>query len=51
MCLLVEQRHPEFPCAVAAEERAVRNGDLNFAGTGLPPELRHHEGGDAEDLR
>ena len=50
-CLIRERQHPEFPRAVAAEEQAVRRGDLNFGGIGLPPDLEPPEGGETGDPR
>lgn len=35
-----EQAHPEYEMARAAEEAAVRAGNLNFKGVGLPDDLR-----------
>lgn len=42
ICLACEERereHPDFAKACAAEEAAVRSGDFNFPGIGLPPDL------------
>ena len=50
-CLLKERQHPQFPRAVAAEEQAVRRGDMNFGGIGLPPDLQAPEGGETGDPR
>lgn len=50
-CLLRERQHPQFPRAVAAEEAAVRRGDTNFGGIGLPPDLEPPEGGEADESR
>ena len=50
-CLLKERAHPQFPRAVAAEEQAVRRGDFNFRGIGLPPDLQPPEGGETGDPR
>jgi hypothetical protein len=50
-CLLKERQHPEFPHAVAAEEAAVRNGDMNFPGIGLPPDLEPPRGGEIGETR
>ena len=50
-CLLKERAHPEFPRAVAAEEAAVRNGDMNFPGIGLPEDLRSPDTGQSDDPR
>ena len=38
-CLQKEQAHPRYPEAEAAELAAVRAGDLNFPGIGLPADL------------
>lgn len=35
-CEGVERAHPAYAAARAAEERAVRAGDFNFPGIGLP---------------
>ena len=37
-----EQAHPRYPAAKTAEDTAVRGGDMNFPGIGLPSDL---EGG------
>src|SRR5205823_3034422 len=42
ICLACEQRerqHPDYPKAVAAEEEALKRGDLNFPGIGKPADL------------
>jgi hypothetical protein len=39
-CRETERAHPGFAAARAAEEKAVRLGDWNFEGVGLPEELR-----------
>lgn len=36
-CKDTEQRHPDYKRAVAAEHEAVKGGDYNFPGIGLPP--------------
>lgn len=38
-CDRTERTHPLFEKARRAEEEAVRRGDLNFPGIGLPPQL------------
>jgi hypothetical protein len=50
-CLLREQAHPRFPEALAAEEDAVRRGDMNFPGVGLPQDLEPSRGGEADEIR
>ena len=35
-CLKHEQQHPDYGIAKAAELAAVKRGDLNFPGVGLP---------------
>jgi len=39
-CLSKEQKHPEYKEAKKAELAAVRNGNYNFAGIGLPGDLK-----------
>ena len=39
-CSEAEKAHPDYDKARDAEEAAVRSGNLNFAGVGLPEELR-----------
>ncbi len=39
-CDAVEQAHPDYPEAREAEKQAVLRGDFNYAGIGLPPDLR-----------
>ena len=39
-CLETEKRHPKYKEAEAAEHAAVKAGNYNFPGIGLPPELR-----------
>jgi hypothetical protein len=39
-CVAVEQAHPRYIEALAAEEEAVRQGNLNFPGIGLPLDLQ-----------
>ena len=50
-CLLKERQHPEFPRAVAAEEAAVCNGDMNFPGIGLPADLQSPDTGESDEPR
>lgn len=50
-CVAAEQAHPRFPEAVSAEEAAVRRGDLDFPGIGLPADLRPPEGGQSDEPR
>ena len=50
-CLLKEQAHPAFPRALAAEEAAVRRGDMNVPGIGLPPDLEPPRGGEIGETR
>lgn len=38
-CKEREERHPAYPEADRAETEAVRQGNYNFPGIGLPPEL------------
>ena len=40
-CIEKEQQHPEFPKAKEAEREAVKAGNMNFPGIGLPEDLRH----------
>lgn len=39
-CRALEEAHPSFPAAQRAETAAVRRGDYNYPGVGLPPGLR-----------
>jgi len=39
-CKEIEMRHPAYPAAHAAEVAAVRQGNYNFSGVGLPTDLR-----------
>ena len=39
-CTDREQAHPRFQEAVQAEHEACRNGEVNFPGVGLPPDLQ-----------
>jgi hypothetical protein len=39
-CSSGEKSHPEYKNAAEAEAEAVKRGNLNFAGTGCPPELK-----------
>jgi hypothetical protein len=50
-CVLKERAHPLFLEAGEAEEAAVRRGDLNFPGIGLPHDLQPPEGGDSVKQR
>ena len=38
-CAEAERRHPDYAKACEAELAAVRAGDRNFPGIGLPPDL------------
>lgn len=38
-CAKAERRHPDYAKACEAELAAVRAGDRNFPGIGLPPDL------------
>ena len=38
-CAEAERRHPDYAKACAAELAAVKAGDRNFPGIGLPPDL------------
>ena len=38
-CAAAERRHPDYAKACAAELAAVKAGDRNFPGIGLPPDL------------
>lgn len=39
-CAEKERAHPDYARAVARESEAVRQGDFNFPGIGLPNDLR-----------
>jgi hypothetical protein len=39
-CKAAERNHPKYREAADAEMAAVRNGNYNFPGVGLPPDLR-----------
>ena len=39
-CAAKEEAHPKFKDAKDREFEAVKAGDMNFPGIGLPPELR-----------
>lgn len=39
-CIDKERAHPDYPRARDVEMQAVLNGDYNFAGIGLPIDLR-----------
>ena len=41
-CKDVEEKHPRFAEARAAEEAAVRGGNRRFYGIGAPPELMNN---------
>lgn len=38
-CVIEEKEHPDFKMARDEEHRQVVNGNLNFAGVGLPKDL------------
>jgi hypothetical protein len=38
-CKRKERQHPAYPKAAEAENEAVRRGDMNFPGIGLPSDL------------
>jgi hypothetical protein len=38
-CLEKERKHPKYPEAVRTEAEAVKRGDLNYPGIGLPSDL------------
>lgn len=40
ICEEREKAHPKYPEAKRIENEAVRAGNYNFPGIGLPPELR-----------
>lgn len=42
-CAERERAHPRFEEARRVEREAVRNGDFNFPGIGLPSDLRGKE--------
>lgn len=42
-CKEKEAEHPEYEVAREAESRAVRRGDYNFRGVGLPADLERSE--------
>jgi hypothetical protein len=46
-CQDAEAAHPKYQEARAAENRAVRRGNFNFEGIGLPPELEVTDGEEA----
>jgi len=50
-CVLKERAHRQFAEAAKAEEAAVRRGDFNFPGIGLPADLQAPEGGETGDPR
>lgn len=39
-CYETERQHPKYAEADQAEIEAIRNGDFNFPGIGLPSDLR-----------
>ncbi|TLS48846.1 gamma-glutamylcyclotransferase [Paenibacillus antri] len=39
-CKKKEEAHPDYVRARQAEREAVRRGDGNYSGIGLPPDLR-----------
>ena len=39
-CLIKERKHKDYQKAVDVEHNAVKNGDFNFPGIGLPEDLR-----------
>ena len=39
-CKTVETKHPKYDEALAAECAAVKSGDFNFPGIGMPEDLR-----------
>jgi hypothetical protein len=47
----IEQAHPRFDEAVAAEEAAARRGDFNFPGIGLPEDVMPPRGGEIGETR
>lgn len=46
-CDARESRHPRYRAAVEADEQAIKRGDFNFPGIGLPDDLK---GGTDRDL-
>lgn len=44
-CKALEEKHPDYERARAVELEAVRNGNFNYPGIGLPADLR---GGSSE---
>lgn len=38
-CYVAERAHPDFERAHRVETEAVKRGDFNFPGIGLPPDL------------
>jgi len=38
-CSALEQKHPLFEAARAADEEAIKRGDMNFPGIGKPDDL------------
>jgi hypothetical protein len=39
-CIEKERAHPDFPKARDAEQKAIKNGDCNYPGIGLPGDLQ-----------
>ncbi|HUC91970.1 MAG TPA: hypothetical protein VMS09_08070 [Paenibacillus sp.] len=39
-CKKKEETHPAYEQARKAEQDAVRRGDMNFPGIGLPPDIK-----------
>ena len=50
-CVLKERAHPRFLEAAEAEEAAVRRGDFNFPGIGLPEDVMPPRGGEIGETR
>ena len=50
-CIATEQAHPRFDEAVAAEEAALRRGEFNFPGIGLPEDLMPPDTGESDEPR
>lgn len=40
-CEDAERRHPEYQRAVQVEQEQIRRGNYNFAGIGLPEDLKN----------
>jgi hypothetical protein len=43
-CKKHERNHPDYQRAVEADEAAIRGGNYNFAGIGLPDDLARRDG-------